>query len=74
MNEEVKTVKAILAALDLGEYDADASLDELSELAETAHAEVVARVIQKRPAADPATVLGEGKIEEIRLLAESLEA
>ncbi len=74
MNEEVKTVKAILAALDLGEYDADASLDELSELAETAHAEVVARVVQKRPAADPATVLGEGKIEEIRLLAESLEA
>ncbi len=74
MNEEGKTVKAILAALDLGEYDADASLDELSELAETAHAEVTARVIQKRPAADPATVLGEGKIEEIRLLAESLEA
>lgn len=74
MNEEVKTVKAILAALDLGEYDADASLDELSELAETAHAEVIARVVQKRPAADPATVLGEGKIEEIRLLAESLEA
>lgn len=74
MNEETKTVKAILAALDLGEYDAEASLDELSELAETAGAEVAARVIQKRPAADPATVLGEGKIEELRQLAESLGA
>ena len=67
-------VKAILAALDTGEYDAEASVDELEELARTANAEVAARVIQKRPSADSATVLGEGKIEELAELAQSLEA
>ncbi len=67
-------VKTILAALDTGSYDAEASMDELAELAKTANAEVVARVIQKRPSADSATVLGEGKIEEIAELAQSLEA
>ena len=67
-------VKAILAALDTGEYDVEASVDELSELAKTANAEVVARIIQKRPSADSATVLGEGKIEELAELAEALEA
>ena len=72
--QDNRPVKAILAALDNGSYDAEASMDELSELAKTANAEVVARVIQKRPSADSATVLGEGKIEEIAELAESLEA
>ena len=67
-------VKAILAALDTGEYDVEASVEELSELAKTANAEVVARIIQKRPSADSATVLGEGKIEELSELAEKLEA
>lgn len=67
-------VRAILAALDTGDYDVEASVDELEELARTANAEVVARVTQKRPSADSATVLGEGKIEELALLAESLEA
>lgn len=67
-------VKTILAALDNGSYDAEASMDELAELAKTANAEVVARVIQKRPSADSATVLGEGKIAEIAELAQSLEA
>lgn len=67
-------VKTILAALDNGSYDAEASIEELEELAKTANAEVVAKVIQKRPAADSATVLGEGKIEEIAQLAQSLEA
>ncbi|MCR4781017.1 MAG: GTPase HflX [Ruminiclostridium sp.] len=67
-------VKAVLAALDTGEYDTEASLDELEELAETANAVTVARVVQKRPSADCATVLGEGKIEELAGLAQSLEA
>ncbi|MBQ8411962.1 MAG: GTPase HflX [Ruminiclostridium sp.] len=67
-------VKAILAALDNGSYDTAASVEELEELAKTANAEVVAKVIQKRPSADSATVLGEGKIEEIAELAESLGA
>ena len=75
VNEKDNTpVKAILAALDTGEYDVEASIDELSELAKTANAEVVARIIQKRPSADSATVLGEGKIEELSELSEKLGA
>ena len=43
-NQNEKTpVKAILAALDTGDYDAEASMDELEELAKTADAETVAR-------------------------------
>ena len=73
--ENIKApVKTILAALDTGEYDAESSMDELEELAKTANAEVIARVIQKRPSADSATVLGEGKINELAELAESLGA
>lgn len=42
------------------------SLDELAVLAESAGAEVIDRVIQVRAAADPATLLGSGKVQEIR--------
>jgi GTP-binding protein HflX len=42
------------------------SLDELTTLAESAGALVVDRVIQARPAIDPATLLGSGKVNEIR--------
>jgi GTP-binding protein HflX len=66
--------KTILAGLDIGDYDAESSMDELSELAKTANAEVVATVIQKRVAPDKATVLGEGKIEEIAELCQAHEA
>ncbi|MBR5089961.1 MAG: GTPase HflX [Ruminiclostridium sp.] len=73
--ENIKApTKTILAALDTGEYDAESSMDELEELAKTANAEVLARVIQKRPSADAATVLGEGKIDELAELAKDLEA
>ena len=61
-----QTTKAILAGIDTGEYDADSSMDELEELAKTAGAETIVRIIQKRPSMDSATVLGEGKIAEIR--------
>ncbi|MDR0223056.1 MAG: GTPase HflX [Oscillospiraceae bacterium] len=69
-----ETQTAVLAGADTGEYDAFASMDELCELARTAGAGVAARVIQKRPAPDPATVLGEGKIEEIKGLCAAFEA
>ena len=41
-------------------------LDELSELAQTAGAETVGRIIQSREQAHPATYLGKGKIEELK--------
>src|SRR6476661_405490 len=42
--------------------DAERSLDELAGLAEAAGAQVVLRVMQERPKADPSTFLGAGKI------------
>ncbi len=73
IKEKIVT-KAVLAAADCGEYDCESSMKELEELAKTAGAEVVAQVIQKRSAPEPATVIGEGKIEELRDLANKLEA
>lgn len=70
-----KTIeKAILAAADIGEYDCESSLDELSELAKTVGAEEIARVIQKRDAYEPATVIGEGKLAELKELCQNLGA
>ncbi len=74
IKSESLRARAILAAADLGEYDAESSMNELEELAKTAGAEVVARIIQKLPAPNPATLLGEGKIQELKEWAEQLNA
>lgn len=54
-----------MIAVDTGEYDCDISLDELEELAETAGAEVVGRMSQKRDKPDSGTFLGSGRLEEL---------
>ncbi len=41
-------------------------LEELALLVDTAGADVVARVVQRRDAPDPATFLGSGKVQELR--------
>lgn len=56
---------AVLAAADTGEFDVDASLAELEELAATAGIEVLAQIVQKRPDLDRATCIGTGKLEEL---------
>ena len=72
-NTQELTVKqaqrAILVGVDVGEFDAESSIDELAELAATAGAEVMAKVIQKRGEYDSATLAGQGKLEEIKTLA-----
>ena len=73
MEEKILT-KAILVSADTGDYDCEASMDELSELARTAGAEELARVIQKRDAYESATVIGEGKLEEVKGLCTNLGA
>jgi GTP-binding protein HflX len=47
------------------DLDWDASLAEFEELARSAGAEVAATLIQRRPRPDPATLVGQGKLEEI---------
>lgn len=66
--------KVLLIGVSTQDEDMEASLDELGELADTAGAVVLGRVIQNREAAHPGTYLGKGKIEEVRLLAEELGA
>ena len=73
MEEKVLT-RAILVSADTGDYDCDASMDELAELASTAGAEEIARVIQKREAYESATVIGEGKLDEVKELCTNLGA
>ncbi len=72
--EEKHLTRAILIGADTGEYDAESSMDELAELAQTAGAEELARVIQKREAYEASTVIGEGKLAEVRELCGSLGA
>ena len=66
--------KVLLIGVSTQDEDMEASLDELGELADTAGAVVLGRVIQNREAAHPGTYIGNGKIEEVRLLAEELGA
>ncbi len=61
----VKLPRAVLVSADTGEFDAERSMDELEELAETAGVEVVFTVTQKRPACDSATCIGSGRLEEL---------
>lgn len=67
--------RIVLVAL-LREADtsaAEASLDELNLLVDTAGADAVARLSQKRRAPDPATFVGAGKVSEIREVAEEVD-
>ena len=61
--------KVILVGVQLNENEpAEESLDELGELAKTAGAEVVGRMIQSREYIHPATYIGKGKITELKEL------
>jgi GTP-binding protein HflX len=53
---------------------AENSLRELAALAETAGAQVLAGVLQRRPMPDPTTFFGKGKAQELRELARDLKA
>jgi GTP-binding protein HflX len=67
-NSVVRRERAALVGLVAGRarrLDAERSLDELAGLADAAGADVVVRVLQERPKADPSTFLGSGKIETL---------
>ncbi|MGN0978899.1 MAG: GTPase HflX [Candidatus Avoscillospira sp.] len=73
------TEKAILCGLSAGVFSqeenaTEATLDELEALLETAGGQCAAKVLQNRPAPDPHSFLGEGKVQEIRDLLEVTEA
>ena len=71
--------RAVLVGLNAGifskeENATDQTLDELEALLETAGGQCVAKVLQNRPAPDPHSFIGEGKVEEVKALLETTEA
>lgn len=67
--------KVLLVGVSVEENDdTEKSLDELEELARTAGAVTVGRVIQNREQIHPATYVGKGKIDEIKELLWETEA
>lgn len=66
LTNEEKKERALLIAVDTGDYDYDVSMAELGELASTAGAQVVAQMVQKRPAVEAATYVGKGRLQEIK--------
>lgn len=73
---EAPLEKAILAGVDTGKSNwlAEDSLTELEGLAKTAGAIVVGRTVQKKERPDTALFLGKGKVAEVTLMAQELEA
>ena len=77
--EEKQIERAVLVGLSCPSFNADQdaderTMDELRALAETAGAEAVAMTLQRRPAPDARTFIGEGKAEEVKQLAEMNDA
>lgn len=67
--------RLILVGVSVNEDDdTEESLDELEELAKTAGAVTVVKVIQNRDKIHPGTYVGKGKIEEIRNLIDMYDA
>ena len=68
--------RALLVGTGVGAPDAEAARESLAELAlltDTAGADVVESVLQRRDTPDPATYIGSGKAEELRTVAEGLD-
>ena len=64
---EEEKERVVLVAVDLEDgTDVEHSLDELEELAQTAGALTVGRLIQKRDAIHPGTYIGKGKMAELK--------
>lgn len=63
----------LLISVDTGEFDAEVSVNELSELVKTAGGETEAVIIQKRQKPDSVTYIGTGKLDEAREICDNTE-
>ena len=67
--------RVILVGVQVNENeDTYESLEELEELAHTAGAVTVGKIVQNREAVHPGTYIGKGKIEEVRSLMYAMDA
>lgn len=75
-NMERPREKAVLAAIQTTESDENFnySLEELAQLVGNTGVEVVGEVTQKRESLDAKTVIGKGKLQELKHLVEELDA
>ena len=71
---DAEKLPVVLLALDQGRYDMARSLDELRALADANGMDAVAEVVQKRAVPEAATLLGEGKVAEARLVCQNVNA
>lgn len=74
-NEKEKNGVILVSVMEKGadKREAEASFDELARLAETAGADVYARMIQEKEAPDARTYIGSGKVKELAELCRSGE-
>lgn len=78
-NQQKKVEKVILAGVHTGRKDAlldttEESMIELKELVQTAGGEVVGVIVQNKADLEAGTYMGEGKLEELRVATQELDA
>lgn len=75
INEEEQKEKAVLVGLNMNQIaDFDLFMDELCQLAKACNMEVVCVMTQNMDVPNKATLIGPGKVEEVKETAEALEA
>lgn len=74
LEERAVLVSLVLKERDMREELAEYSLQELIRLAETAGVQVVETLRQSRDRVDPKWLIGKGKMEELKLLLQTLDA
>jgi GTPase len=76
LEQQIERERAILVGCQTSEDDLrfQYSMEELASLTDTAKGEVLNTISQKRERIHPATYIGKGKVEELKALAEEVEA
>ncbi len=75
LSNMAQSEKALLVGVERQSgWDVDDSLNELAQLAETAGAEIVGSLWQKRSRPDPAFFIGRGKVQEISIIRQERSA
>lgn len=71
-NGEGLRCRAVLVGIEMdgGKGEVEKSVDELERLLDTAGGETVAKVVQNKSTPDPRTLIGSGKVQEIKKLCE----
>ena len=71
-NGEGLHCRAVLVGVEMdgGKGEVEKSVDELERLLDTAGGETVAKVVQNKSTPDPRTLIGSGKVQEIKKLCE----